>query len=95
MFESVTNRHTHGRTDRRRLDSYTISSPFEPSDQVSLKVPIQNVAISAANCYPVCYPVHIFKTSKDKQRNLLKRESFMLNTGLHHYAIFGVYRKRP
>ena len=36
MFESVNGR-TYARTDGRRLDWYTISSPCEPSAQVSLK----------------------------------------------------------
>ena len=38
MFESVnaqTHGRTNGRTDGRRLDWYTISSPCEPSAQVS------------------------------------------------------------
>ena len=33
MFENV-----YGRTHRRRIDRYTISSPYEPSAQVSLKL---------------------------------------------------------
>ena len=36
MFESVDAR-THGRTHGRRLESHPISSPCEPSAQVSIK----------------------------------------------------------